>query len=190
MRYHHMTPVFVFIDLQEDYFRQAPLADRRASIVDAVNELARFAREHAHPVVWVRAEIEPDLSDALLSLKEVGIRNANSGKGGTALLAELEVVDGDHEIVKKRYSAFFGTELQSLLSSLSCTHVVIAGVNSHACVRSSAVDAYQLDYRVLLADDAIASYDAEYHRESMRYLAQSIGRVVSNGEICEYFGAR
>jgi len=65
----------------------------------------------------------------------------------------------------------------------------MGGVNSHACVRTSAIDAFQLDYRVVLASDSISSYDDEYHRESMRYLEQSIGKVMTNDQIIEYLGS-
>jgi isochorismate hydrolase len=87
--------------------------------------------------------------------------------------------------VKKRYSAFFGTQLAQLLESVRCSHLIIGGVNTHACVRATAVDAFQLDYNVILATDSIASYDEEYHRESIRYLAQSIGQPMNNGEVRE-----
>lgn len=91
----------------------------------------------------------------------------------------------DVEVVKKRYSAFFGTQLAQLLESVRCSHLIIGGVNTHACVRATAVDAFQRDYNVILATDSIASYDDEYHRESIRYLAQSIGRPMDNGKIKE-----
>jgi nicotinamidase-related amidase len=87
--------------------------------------------------------------------------------------------------VKKRYSAFFGTGLAELLESLGCTHTVVCGVNTHACVRATAIDAYQRDFQVLLPREAISSYDEEYHRESMRYLERSIGTVLSNTELAE-----
>ena len=54
---------------------------------------------------------------------------------------------------------------------------------AHACVRATEVDAFQLDYNVILAIDSIASYDDEYHRESIRYLAQSIGQPMNNAEV-------
>jgi nicotinamidase-related amidase len=136
-------------------------------------------------VIWVRQEYEPDLRDAPLIMKDSGIRVTIKGTPGCRILPEIERKATDHELVKARYSAFFGTPLKPLLESLNCSHVVLGGVNTHACVRATAVDAYQLDYRVILAGDAMASYDEEYHRESMRYLAQSIGIPMTNVEIKE-----
>ncbi|HLU25229.1 MAG TPA: isochorismatase family cysteine hydrolase [Longimicrobiales bacterium] len=180
-----MKPVFLFVDLLEDFFARPPHSTRRRELVDAANELASIAREAAAPIIWVRQEFEPDLSDAFLAMRRTGRRVTIRGTPGCHILAELDRRPEDHEIVKKRYSAFFNTGLAELLDSLGCTHTVICGVNTHACVRATAIDAYQRDFHVLLAREAIASYDDEFHRESMRYLEQSIGTAMSNAELRE-----
>jgi nicotinamidase-related amidase len=178
-----MRPAIIFVDLLEDFFAKPPLSGRRASIVDAVNDLAGFSRNKGCPIIWVRQEFEPNLSDAFLSMRDQGTRITIRGTDGCKLLREVGREPTDHEIVKHRFSAFFGTQMAELLTSLDPTHVVIGGINTHACVRATALDAYQRDYRVILAADTITSYDDEYHRESMRYLVQSIGTAMSNSEI-------
>jgi nicotinamidase-related amidase len=178
-----ITPVFIFVDLLEDFFSQPPLASRRQMLARAANDLARMARDISAPLIWVRQEFEPDLGDAFLSMQQTGRRVTIRGTQGCQLLAELDRRPHDYEVVKKRYSAFFGTGLAELLASLGCTHTVICGVNTHACVRTTAIDAYQRDFQVLLPQEAISSYDEEYHRESMRYLARSIGTVLSTAEL-------
>lgn len=180
-----MTPAFVFVDLLEDFFSRPPLSGRRAAMSIAANDLASFARGKGFPVIWVRQEFEPDLSDAFQSMRETGTRVTIRGTAGCDVIREIERQPGDIEIVKKRYSAFFGTQLARLLEGARCSHLVIGGVNTHACVRATAIDAYQRDYKVILATDFIASYDDEFHRESLRYLAQSIGRPMTNSEIRE-----
>jgi nicotinamidase-related amidase len=184
-----MSPVFVFVDLLEDFFAKPPMSHRRPRICNAVNDLVGLARQHEYPIVWVRQEFEPDLNDAYVSMRETGTRITIRGTGGSDLLEELKRVSSDHEIVKKRYSAFFGTNLARLLQELGCDRIVLGGANTHACVRATAVDAFQMDYHVILAADAISSYDEQYHRESMRYLAQSIGKAMSNDEIKDHLDA-
>ena len=181
-----MKPVFIFVDLLEDFFSKPPLSERRGTLSFAVNDLASFARENDFPVIWVRQAFELDLSDAFRSMRETGTRITIRGTTGCEVIKEIERRPSDVEVVKKRYSAFFGTQLAQLLESVRCSHLIIGGVNTHACVRATAVDAFQLDYNVILAIDSIASYDDEYHRESIRYLAQSIGQPMNNGEIREY----
>jgi nicotinamidase-related amidase len=183
-----MSPVFVFVDLLEDFFTNPPLSERRDTLSTAVNDLASFAREINAPVIWVRQEFEPDLRDAFRSMRETGTRITIRGTTGCEVINEIERRPSDVEIIKKRYSAFFATQLAQLLDHVACSHLIIGGVNTHACVRATAVDAFQMDYKVILAIDVIASYDDEYHRESIRYLAQAIGRPMKNSEIREYLG--
>lgn len=176
-------PVVIAVDLLEDFFREPPLSTRRRQLVEAANQVVAIARAVESPVIWVRQEFAPDLSDAFLSMRRTGRRVTIRGTPGCRLLAELDRRPHDHEIVKRRYSAFFGTGLDELLESLGCTHLVICGVNTHACVRATAIDGYQRDLDIVLARDAIASYDDDYHRESMRYLERSIGRALSNADV-------
>ena len=51
----------------------------------------------------------------------------------------------EHRLSKKRYSAFFKTGLDQTLDLLKPVVLVLAGVNTHACVRMTAIDAYQRD---------------------------------------------
>lgn len=178
-----MKPAFIFVDLLEDFFSQPPLAEKRSAIVHTVNELSAVADEIAAPVFWVGQAFAEDLSDAFLSMRRTGRRVTMAGTPGCQPLFELKRASHHHEIIKKRYSAFFKTDLEALLQGYACTHIVIAGVNTHACVRMTAIDAYQRDYPVLLAEDAIASYDEEFHSESMRYLKQSIGEALDNTQL-------
>lgn len=77
-------------------------------------------------------------------------------------MPELDVRTSDHIVVKKRYSAFFVTILGDLLVRLGCRQLIVAGINTHACVRTSVIDAYQRDYDLILACDCIASHDKEH----------------------------
>jgi nicotinamidase-related amidase len=85
--------------------------------------------------------------------------------------------------VKKRYSAFFGTGLDELLAQLKPDSVILAGINTHACIRTTAIDAYQRDWPVMLALDCVDSYDREHHEVSLKYMKAKIAAVMTNREI-------
>jgi nicotinamidase-related amidase len=184
-----VRPAFIFVDLLADFFANPVLLESRSAIADAVNDLSLFARSKGYPVIWVRQEFEPDLSNAFLSMRDSGTRITIRGTRGCEVIPELRRESSDLEVVKHRYSAFFETNLAALMRAMNVTHAILGGINTHACVRATAVDAYQLDYRVILATDTIASYDDEYHRESLRYLAQSIGTSMTNSKIKEALDA-
>jgi nicotinamidase-related amidase len=178
------------IDLLVDYFERVPaLGAQRARLVAATNRLAEAVRAAGQPVIWVRQEFRPDLSDAFLDMRRRGIAVTIAGTDGARLLRELVQGAGDHVVVKKRYSAFFGTGLDDLLAALGAPALVIGGVNTHACVRMTAIDAYQRDYDVTLASECVGSYDAEHHDVTLRYLDGRIARLASNAEILEHLRA-
>ena len=179
-----VATVTVIIDMQVDFFAHERLAKRRPELVASTSDLVAASRKAGVPVVWVKQEFSPDLSDATLEVKRGNIRIVVAGTPGASILPELEQHPSDHVIVKKRYSAFFGTRLDELLGSVSCNHLVIAGINTHACVRTTDVDAYQRDYDVILARECIESHDKEHHEVTWRYMDGKFGRSMSNDQIC------
>jgi nicotinamidase-related amidase len=140
-------------------------------------------RSLAHPLIWVRQEFEPDLRDAFPEMRTKGIRITIKGTPGCEILPELSVAPADTVLVKRRYSAFYGTTLDEILSRLRPDAIILAGINTHACIRTTAIDAYQRDWPVILAKDCIDSYDPEHHEISLRYMTDKIAAAMSNEEI-------
>jgi nicotinamidase-related amidase len=165
------------------------LAEQRARLVAAANELTDAARSAGRPVIWVRQEFRPDLADAFLDMRRRGISITIAGTDGAALLPELTRAPSDHVVVKKRYSAFHGTGLDDLLAALGARELFVGGINTHACVRTTVVDAFQRDYDVTLASDCVASYDAEHHDVTVRYVERHIARLASNADVVARLGA-
>ena len=180
-------PVLLVIDMLNDFFIEGLLAKRRDELVRSINELVALFRSHNLPIIWIRQEFAPDLSDAFLVMRERGLAVTIAGTDGCEILPDLDCLPTDPVIVKKRYSAFFGTNLDEILASLQPPFIVIAGVNTHACVRMTAIDAYQRDYHVVIASECVASYDDDYHRDSMRYLGGRT-RITTNGEFSRFLG--
>jgi nicotinamidase-related amidase len=180
-----MTPVLIIIDLLQDFFREGLLYDHKNKIVKSTNQLVDFTRAHNIPVIWVRQEYKPDLTDASIynrvNNKPVTIQNTQ----GCLLLPELHFEKNDFEIIKKRYSAFFKTQLDDILSKLNVDTLIIAGINTMTCVRTTAIDAYQRDYNVILASDCVDAYDKEQHDNSIKYLQYAVAKGLDNEEIFE-----
>ena len=179
-----MTVATIFIDMQVDFFSSHPrLTRNRFALTTNANALAAIARHNGSHVIWVKQVFASDLHDAPIDVKRGGHRIVIEGTDGAELLSEIEVRPTDSMLTKKRYSAFFGTKLDSILDGLACKRIVVAGVNTHACVRSTVIDAYQRDYDVLLAQDCIDSYDEQHHRISMRYMDGKLGIAMTNNEL-------
>lgn len=182
-------PAIFVIDMLNDCFGHAELDRRRAALCSSINHLTALARSHGFPVIWVRQEFEPDLSDAFLDMKRENIRMFIKGTPGPLILDELARDDSDIEVVKKRYSMFYGTGLESLLQALETDSIILAGVNTHACIRTAAIDAYQRDFQVTIVRECVASKDLKHHEMTMDYLGGGIADVVTLGELRKQFGA-
>ncbi len=175
-------PALIVIDMVNDFLDawQAPL---RQNFIETMKELVCLIRSLGRPVIWVRQEFRPDLTDGFREMRAKNIRITIQATRGAQIADGLEVAACDFVIIKKRYSAFFGTELEEVLARLKPDGLVLAGVNTHACVRMSAIDAYQRDREVVVAADCVGSYDREHHDISLRYMHGKIAAVMSNPEI-------
>jgi len=175
-------PALIVIDMVNDFLGLWEPAARER-LVHSTNEVVRLMRQCGHPVIWVRQEFEPDLQDAFREMKTKGIRITIKGTEGCQIASDLETALGDPVVIKKRYSAFFETNLDELLRQIKPDALILAGINSHACIRVTAIDAYQRDWEVVLAADCVDSSDREHHDISMRYLKSHIGSVMTNSHI-------
>jgi nicotinamidase-related amidase len=179
-----MSTVLLAIDLLVDYFERQPvLGAERQRLAEATNDLTRSLRQQSHRVIWVRQEFAPDLHDAFADMRARNVSITIAGTKGAEILPELERSPSDITIVKKRYSAFFGTQLDELLSADRPDYLIVAGINTHACIRTTVIDAYQRDYRVIVASEATSSYDLEHHDVTRRYLHGRIATFLTNQEI-------
>ena len=173
------------IDMLNDFLDNWA-ATRRNQLCASTNELVGLIRDHRHPVLWVRQEFAPDLSDAFPEMRLKGIRTTIRGTPGCEIVPELEVAPADHVVTKKRYSAFYGTELDSLLERLGPRALILAGINTSSCVLCCAFEATNRDFRVVIAADAVDSMDGEeMHRFALRLMAATIGWPLGNAEILD-----
>ncbi|MBU1864021.1 MAG: cysteine hydrolase [Candidatus Omnitrophica bacterium] len=182
-----MMPVLIIIDVQQDFFDKERLSKNRKKLTTNINELTQFARSKNIPVIFVRQEFKEDMSDAPIPYQERGYKLTMANTKGSQLLPELVKDKTDHEIIKKRYSAFFNTDLEKLLQKIKADTLIIGGINTHACVRTSAIDAYQRDYKVYLATDCIDSYDEKHHKISLEYLTGLISEGLDNAQLKSKF---
>ena len=174
----------IVIDMQNDFLERLEDETRTALILNT-NQLIDVFRVSGCPVIWVQQLLSPDHSDAPLPMRDPPISVVIAGTSGAEIHPGLARHDEDTVVIKKRYSAFFGTKLEQILSDLAPEQITLAGVDIHACVRTTAIDAYQRDMWVLLASDCLASHDPEHGRISMAYMDRNIARAVTNDQILD-----
>jgi nicotinamidase-related amidase len=161
----------------------AGLRERRVPVVHVVTEYREPAEIAANPF-WKAAHDDPGKARRGI------LRHNLAGSPGTEIIAELHdprdlVVRG-----KKRYSSFHATDLEFLLRRLGADTVILAGINTTTCVLCAAFEATNLDFRVVIAADAVDSMDGEdMHRFALRLMQAALGWPLGNEDIFQALGA-
>ncbi len=90
------------------------------------------------------------------------------------VIPELAQYQGE-TIRKRRYSAFFETDLERRLAELRPEKVIICGVCTDICVMHTAADARNRDYAVEVPVNCVATFDPEAHRYALRHMEKILG---------------
>jgi nicotinamidase-related amidase len=197
MRFKAEEAALVLIDLQrgfvdEEGFVAVQGRDVSASKRAALRcvDLAARARAAGMKVIWTRHVLRADYADGGLLVTEIRPRLGELGalKRGTADIELFEGADaqpGDIIVDKPRYSAFFGTDLDVILTANGIRSLVIGGVTTSMCVETTARDAAQRDLRTFVVREAVADFDEARHQASLSAIAFGFGRVVGIDAMAE-----
>lgn len=126
------------------------------------------ARRHRVPVVFVRVGFRagaPEASphnktfSALAERTDMGERDP-----GTQVVGELEPLPDEVVVVKRRVSAFTGSDLEVVLRAAGIDHLVLSGIATSGVVLSTLREAADRDYRLTVLADACLDRDIEVHR--------------------------
>jgi maleamate amidohydrolase len=91
---------------------------------------------------------------------------------------------GDRVFEKTHASAFHGTGLAGWLRAAEIDTVIVTGFTTSGCVRASAVDALQHDFRTVVVEDAVGDRDPDAHRANLRDLGLKYADLISTDRIC------
>jgi nicotinamidase-related amidase len=143
-------------------------------IVPSIAELAREAREIGAPVIYVNDSHDPDDAEF-----DIWGPHAVTGTEGTEVAKGLEPQNGDYVLTKKRFSAFFKTELEELLQRLGVEHLIITGTVTNICIFATALDAIIRGYSVSVVEAGVAALDEEDHRFALKQIEKVFGGEVA-----------
>ncbi len=183
------NPALLLVDMQEGFFQVEELARQRAGLVSACNRLCAAARGAGWPIIEVRTVHKNDKSTWTLKMLEDNQGYLFEGTWKARTLGELEL-EGSIELVKRRDSAFWNTQLQGLLSQLGVSSVILAGVSSETCIAATATDAFSANLPVFLARDALASADLHFEEVTLKFLEDHYRqRIHTTQELIARLGA-
>jgi nicotinamidase-related amidase len=140
---------------------------RRARL-DRIRGLVAHAREHDVPVVFIQEVHKRSLVDIGRELDGAEGPHCIEGDETTEIAARLDPRPEEFVIRKRRYSAFFATELDLVLRSYGTRTVILVGGLTDVCIHYTAVDAHQHDYVIRVATDAVGGSSVEAHDAALR----------------------
>lgn len=97
------------------------------------------------------------------------------GSGGDQVIDQLKPEAGERVIYKRRFSSFFGTDLDLTLREKGISEIELAGCVTNICILYTAADARMLNYQVCLSKQAVASFDQDAHRFALQEMEKSLG---------------
>lgn len=150
------------IDMQNDFVLPgAPLEVAGAyATLPAIGKFLDYGRAMGWAVIYVCRIHRASGADAELFRRhffEEGRPFCVVGTEGAEVVAAISPHEGDYVVTKRRFSAFFGTDLDILLSGLGVRSIYITGTQYPNCVRSTAVDSMSRDYLTVVVTDCCSA---------------------------------
>lgn len=165
------------IDMLNDFIRPEGalyIGPAAAKVVPVVGSRLDHFRKNKDPVIFI---CDRHRSDDLEF--EMFPPHCLEGESGGKVIAELAPRSGERIVYKRRYSAFFGTELDLTLREYGLTELELTGVVTNICVLYTAADARMLNYRVTVNAGAVAGIDEQSHRFALQEMEKTLGVTVN-----------
>lgn len=179
------TTGLVLIDLQKGILGR-PLAPYDATkVVENSAALGKALKAAGGVVVLVKVAFANDCADRPNDEVDEPFPMPPGGMPAewSEFVPEIDSLQADVVITKRQWSAFYGTELDLQLRRRWIKTIVLGCVATHIGVDSTARDAWQYNYSVVIAEDACASVGADLHAFSVEKILRRVARVRSTAEI-------
>lgn len=173
------------MDCQGYMVDKLPL-EARAKLLDNLSKVIRAARDHAVIVIYVIVQYRSGYPEVPSSSGKFSRQKKDKilqeGNPDAEICSKVHPQPGDIIIVKKRMSAFTGTELDIILRSKNINTLVLSGVSTLGAVESTARNAYDMDYQIFILGDCCADRVSGSHEIALNWMMPRISTVYSSEE--------
>ncbi len=143
------------------------------SIVPFIQEQLKDFRNHKELVIYLQ-----DSHDENDREFERFPKHCVSGSRGSEIIPELAPLRGEKIIPKKRFSGFYGTDLEKVLESAGVDEVEVVGVCTSVCVMDTVGGLANRDYKISVPIRGVADFDPEFHEFALKRMKQLYGAEV------------
>jgi len=181
-----MRPAIIVVDMLKDAFKRKdlPSTEEYLGIVRGIKRLLDRGRERTIPIIFACDSFLA--GDFIFKGKQpYSVR----GTEGAEVIDEFKPIRQDEILLKRRFSAFFKTDLDQTLRLLGIDTVVVTGINTQVCVYATVMDSVCNDFYTIVLEDCVASRNKEVHQWTIEVLKQSglspLLRVMSSEEFLQ-----
>jgi len=155
-------------------------------IIPRIKILLDFARDAKIPIIYANDAHLLDDEDFKLWPPHAII-----GTKGAMVVDELRPTVDDFIVEKRKYSAFWETNLEDLLKKLEVDTVVLVGVATEICVRHTAADAFYRGFKIIVPKDCVMALTKEAQRSGIKYLQTIYGcEITTVNKLIKKFAKR
>jgi ureidoacrylate peracid hydrolase len=168
------------VDLLNDFFEEggAMVLPGGKSLYPLIGKLLDIAHEKKMPVFWLNQWLRED--DSLFKKR---VPHCIIDTWGAKIVDALPQHPEDIIIEKRRYSGFFQTSLDLFLRERDIKHLIVTGVVTNICVRSTVNDAFFLGYDVIVPRDCVRATSPEHQETHLYDIDTHYGTVINLDEL-------
>ena len=149
------------------------------ALIPGQRRLVEAARAVGAPVLWIHDAHRPGMRHEREWAKRT--EHCVEGTWGVEIVEDLGARPEEIHVIKRRYSAFFQTDLDLTLKDMLVTQLIVFGVVTNICVRSTVHDAFFNGYEVVVPKDCCAATGPREQESSLYDIATHFG-IVSEAE--------
>jgi maleamate amidohydrolase len=187
-------PAQIHIDLANAWTRPGNpfTCDGMETIIPGVQRLLAAGREKGIPIVFTTtayAVTDGPNPDTGLWHRKIPVEVLQLGTDAVAIDERIAPEPGEHVIVKKHASAFFGTHLANMLRAADVDTVIITGVTMAGCVRHTTEDAIGYGFRPIVVRECVGDRVAGVVEWNLFDIDAKFGDVEPLETVLDYLAA-
>ena len=161
-------PALLLVDMINSFTDPGcPLGSEAGDVVEANRKLLHAFREKGLPVVFTTVVYHDDSQARVFRDRIPDLDILQPGPRWVQVDSRLEPAEGEPVFEKQWASGFFKTGLDEYLRKAGVDSLVVTGLTTSGCVRATAVDGLQHDFKVVIPAEAVGDRNAEAHRANL-----------------------
>jgi len=158
-----MKPAIIVVDMLKDNFKESPrnpYFQEGKAVIPNLQRLLEEGRKKRFPIIFA---CDSFLKDDFIFKGRMKVHSLRGTKGAE-VIEDLKPEPTDIILSKRRFSAFFKTDLDQTLRTLGVDTIVVTGVTTEVCVLMTVMDGLSHDFSAILLEDCCASRSKEFHQ--------------------------